>query len=160
MSDEKAPVSDSPPRLCAQCGQAVAAGARFCGHCGGTMEPPAQPRTAMVTTAVPVQEARAPGREVFCRACGRAINAAAPFCPGCGAPQSARMETGEKSRIAAALLAIFLGGFGVHKFYLARPFQGIIYILFCWTFIPAIVGFIEGIAYLCMSDAGFARKYG
>lgn len=156
MSDETAQVSDSPSRLCAQCGQVVAAGARFCGHCGGAMDPP---RTAMV--AVPVAaESRATGREVFCRACGRAINVAAPFCPGCGAPQSARVAAGEKSRIAAALLAIFLGGLGVHKFYLARPFQGIIYILFCWTFIPAIVGFIEGIAYLCMSDTGFARKYG
>ena len=101
-----------------------------------------------------------PGREVFCRACGRAINAMAPICPGCGAPQSGSGGFGEKSRIAAALMAVFLGGLGVHKFYLARPFQGILYLVFCWTFIPAIIGFIEGIAYLCMSDTGFARKYG
>ncbi len=103
------------------------------------------------------------GHEVFCRACGRPINAAAPLCPGCGAPQgraAGQGEVGDKSRIAAALLAILLGGLGVHKFYLARPFQGLLYLVFCWTFIPAIIGFIEGIAYLCMSDTGFARKYG
>jgi TM2 domain-containing membrane protein YozV len=101
-----------------------------------------------------------PGRDVFCRACGRAINSMARTCPGCGAPQAARGMEGEKSRVAAGMLAIFLGGFGVHKFYLARPFQGILYVLFCWTLIPALIGFIEGIAYLCMSDSGFARRYG
>ena len=131
-------------------------GARFCAHCGaGAANTALAPRAA----AYP-QVAHRPGHDVFCRACGRPINAQAPICPGCGAPQSGRAGGGEKSRIAAALLAIFLGGFGVHKFYLARPVQGILYILFCWTFIPAIIGFIEGIVYLCMSDIGFERSYG
>jgi len=61
----------------------------------------------------------------------------------------------KKSKIAAALLAIFLGDFGIHKFYLGRPIQGIIYLLFFWTGIPAIIGFFEGIIYLCISDASF-----
>ncbi len=65
-----------------------------------------------------------------------------------------------KSRIAAALFAIFLGGLGIHKFYLGRVGWGIVYLLFCWTFIPAIVGFIEGIIYLTMSDEEFIAKYG
>lgn len=69
-------------------------------------------------------------------------------------------QVGKKSRIAAALLAFFLGGFGVHKFYLGRIGWGILYLLFCWTFIPALVAFIEFIIYLCMSDEDFARKYG
>lgn len=67
---------------------------------------------------------------------------------------------GHKSRVAAILLAFFLGGFGVHKFYLGRVGQGILYLLFCWTFIPAIVAFIEFIIYLTMSDEAFAHKYG
>ena len=38
--------------------------------------------------------------------------------------------------------------------------QGFLYLIFCWTFIPAIIAFIEFIIYLCDSDEKFARKYG
>jgi TM2 domain-containing membrane protein YozV len=62
--------------------------------------------------------------------------------------------------VAAILLAFFLGGFGVHKFYLGRVAQGILYLIFFWTFIPAIVAFVEFIIYLTMSDEAFAHKYG
>ncbi|TDF94452.1 TM2 domain-containing protein [Paenibacillus piri] len=65
-----------------------------------------------------------------------------------------------KSKTAAGLLAIFLGGFGIHKFYLGRVGWGIVYLLFCWTYIPSIVGFIEGIIYLASSDQSFNMKYG
>lgn len=65
----------------------------------------------------------------------------------------------KKNKIAAALLAIFLGDFGIHKFYLGRPIQGIIYLILFWTGIPAIIGFFEGVIYLCMSEASFQRKY-
>ena len=64
-----------------------------------------------------------------------------------------------KSRIAAALFGIFLGDFGIHKFYLGKVGMGIVYLLFCWTLIPGFIGFIEGIIYLCESDAEFERKY-
>lgn len=49
------------------------------------------------------------------------------------------------NRILYALLAIFLGGIGVHKFVARKYFMGVVYLLFCWTGIPALVGFIEGI---------------
>ena len=64
-----------------------------------------------------------------------------------------------KNKIVAGLLGIFLGGFGIHKFYLGRVWVGILYLLFCWTGIPAIVGFIEGIIYLCTDDQSFSAKY-
>ena len=67
---------------------------------------------------------------------------------------------GHKSRVAAILLAFFLGGFGVHKFYLGRVGQGILYLLFFWTFILAILAIIEMIIYICTNDEDFARKYG
>ncbi len=75
-------------------------------------------------------------------------------------PSALGAQYGQKSRIAAAILAFFLGGFGIHKFYLGQIGWGIIYLLFCWTFIPSIVAFIEFIIYLCTSDEDFARKYG
>ena len=67
---------------------------------------------------------------------------------------------GTKSRVVAALLAFFLGSLGVHKFYLGQTGWGIIYILFCWTLIPAIVSTIEGILYLLSTERAFALKHG
>ena len=66
----------------------------------------------------------------------------------------------DRNRVTAGLLAILLGGLGVHKFYLGQSGQGVLYLLFCWTFIPALIGFIEGIMYLSMSEAEFQNKYG
>jgi hypothetical protein len=97
---------------------------------------------------------------VFCRGCGREIHESALSCPQCGAIQKSVGARGEKSRVAAALLAFFLGGLGAHKFYLGRIGAGILYLLFCWTFIPSFIAFIEFIIYLTMSDAAFAEKYG
>ncbi len=64
----------------------------------------------------------------------------------------------KKNRIVAALLALFLGGLGIHKFYLGKVGTGIIYLIFCWTGIPSIIAIIEAIIYLTMSDAKFAQK--
>lgn len=64
-----------------------------------------------------------------------------------------------KNRILAGVLAIFLGGLGVHKFYTGHILLGIIYLLFCWTYIPEIIGVIEGIIYLVSSDEKFNAKY-
>ena len=67
---------------------------------------------------------------------------------------------GTKSRGLAVLLAWLLGGLGAHKFYLGQPIWGLIYLVFCWTGIPSVIGFIEGIGYLLTSEAVFARRYG
>lgn len=64
-----------------------------------------------------------------------------------------------KNKLVAGLLGIFLGGFGVHKFYLGKTASGIIYLVFCWTYIPAIVGFFEGIVYLASKDHNFQMKH-
>ena len=69
------------------------------------------------------------------------------------------VQAGGRSRVVAGLLGIFLGGLGIHKFYCGKIAQGVLYLLFFWTFIPAIIGFIEGIWYLTMSDQAFAARY-
>jgi len=65
----------------------------------------------------------------------------------------------KKSKGVAALLAIFLGGIGIHKFYLDRAGWGIVYVLLSWTFIPMVIGFIEGLIYAFMSQEEFDQKY-
>ena len=63
-----------------------------------------------------------------------------------------------KTKKVAAVLAFFFGGLGIHKFYLGQVGWGIIYVLFCWTFVPAIVGFFESIIYLVESDSQWQRR--
>jgi TM2 domain-containing membrane protein YozV len=64
-----------------------------------------------------------------------------------------------RNKYVAALLAIFLGLFGVHKFYLGQKTAGIIYLIFFWTGIPEIIGFFEGIIYLFTGEENFNKKY-
>lgn len=102
--------------------------------------------------------------EQFCSTCGEIIKQQAAICPECGVRQgaSAGGSAGNGAgpdRTTAAILALLLGGVGAHKFYLGNTGMGIIYLLFSWTFIPLIVGFIEGIMYLTKSDDEFAQAY-
>jgi TM2 domain-containing membrane protein YozV len=107
-----------------------------------------------------------------CYACANILDIRAELCPKCGvrqpvipgmmamvpAPQTAIAQT-SKNKTSAALFAFFLGGLGIHKFYLGQTALGILYLAFCWTFIPAIVAFVEGIVLIGMNDQDFARKY-
>lgn len=101
--------------------------------------------------------------EIYCRSCGAVINKEAEICPKCGVRQSAAQasttRSSKKSRVAAILLALFLGGIGAHKFYLGKADQGILYLCFFWTGIPALIALVEAIIYLTMSDAEFEAKY-
>lgn len=64
-----------------------------------------------------------------------------------------------KSKTSTALLAIFLGGFGIHRFYLGQTLLGILYLLFSWTFIPAFIGLIDFVVFLVMDEEKFNAKY-
>lgn len=74
-----------------------------------------------------------------------------------------------KSRVTAALLAFFLGGLGVHKFYLGRTGAGLAMLFgsllgFILLFIPnvvvGIIALIDFIVLLAMSDGEFHQRYG
>ena len=98
-----------------------------------------------------------------CDHCKKEIEENQKFCPNCGSPQVEKSDstynfsganTSPKSKIAAGLLGIFLGGFGVHNFYLGYTSKAIaqllITLLTCGIggFISSIWGFIEGILIL------------
>ncbi len=64
-----------------------------------------------------------------------------------------------KSKTTATVLCLFLGGFGIHRFYLGQSAKGILYLLFCWSLVPAIIAVIDFICLLVMSDEEFNQKY-
>ncbi len=118
-----------------------------------------------------------------CPNCGTNLEGDAKFCASCGyeiSPKSINQERDQeynstdnaiepeivrtpgkpiKERMVAGILAILLGGFGVHKFYLDDMNMGLIYLLFCWTGIPQIIGLIEGVMYLTTTDEEFQERY-
>lgn len=99
---------------------------------------------------------------MICPFCREEIQEGAIKCKHCGSMLTQATGAGTKSgksKVAAGLFGILLGGLGVHKFYLGRIGWGIVYLLFFWTFIPSLAGFIEGILYLTASDEDFERKY-
>lgn len=100
--------------------------------------------------------------EMYCSSCSEIVKKEAEICPNCGVRQRDyhSSSSSEKSKVAAGLFGILLGAFGAHKFYLGNAGMGILYLCFFWTFIPGIIGFIEGIVYLTMSDRAFKAKYG
>ena len=63
-------------------------------------------------------------------------------------------EAVRRDEVVGILLALFLGTFGVHHFYLRRTGLGILYCCFFWTGIPSILGFIE-----CFFMPGRVREF-
>jgi TM2 domain-containing membrane protein YozV len=55
----------------------------------------------------------------------------------------AEYEQASRDEVVGVLLALFLGSFGIHHFYLRRNGLGVLYLVFSWTGIPAILGLIE-----------------
>jgi len=64
-----------------------------------------------------------------------------------------------KTKSTAILLCFFCGGIGIHKFYLGQNVAGILYLLFFWTFIPALIAFVDFFTLIFMSDAEFDAKF-
>ena len=95
----------------------------------------------------------------FCQNCGTQIEDSQTFCPGCGAQQNVGAQPGApvnpeaKSKMAAGLLGIFLGAWGIHNFYLGNTSRGVIQIVVTIVTcgIGGIWGLIEGIMILCGS---------
>jgi TM2 domain-containing membrane protein YozV/RNA polymerase subunit RPABC4/transcription elongation factor Spt4 len=118
---------------CRNCGREVPAGAEFCMSCG----------------------VRPQNGNTFCHNCGAATSAQQEICIKCGArlPRPSNFSLGapgERTRLVAGLLGVFLGGFGVHRFYLGYIGIGIVQIIvtFCTFGLGFLWGFIEGILIL------------
>ena len=62
-------------------------------------------------------------------------------------------------RSIAIALALFLGGVGIHWFYLGRPKLGIVSLFLCWTFVPAIISFFQAITWALTKDADWHMRF-
>lgn len=131
---------------------------------------------------------------MYCRNCGKEVNEKAIACPSCGVPprvekkfcHNCGVETqgnqilcvkcgvslsgtsSGKSKIAAGVLALTLGAYGGHQFYLGNTGSAVIRLvvsiigifLFGIPTIPfVVIGIIEGIKYLSMEDHLFEFTY-
>lgn len=65
----------------------------------------------------------------------------------------------KKNKKTVILLALFLGVFGAHRFYLRQYWKGILSVIFCWTYIPVTISFIDIIIFGMMSEDKFDTKY-
>lgn len=59
----------------------------------------------------------------------------------------------------AKILSFFFGTFGFQKYYLGQTNKGTLSIMFCWTFIPAIIGLIDFMKLASMNEENFNIKY-
>ncbi len=137
-------------RYCINCGAQLRDDAELCGTCGVNQ------------TVVPEGgHGQRGANEKYCVECGVLINRRAEICPECGVRQTSPGGAGDmdSDQMAAALLAIFVGGIGVHKFYQGRTKLGVIYLCFSWTLIPALIAFVEGILMLVADEEEYQRKY-
>ena len=142
---------------CANCGAESQTGAVFCSHCGCQFAPEQAQQTYYQNPsqqsyqsqpspdAAPNYQAPGPGYQAPGQGYQPPVYQPPVYQPA-GAPL--------KSKMAAGLLGIFLGCFGVHNFYLGYTTKAVIQLcltlLSCGilSFVSAIWGFIEGVLLL------------
>lgn len=117
---------------CKNCGNQLPDGAAACTKCG-------------LATGTGIN---------FCANCGAQVAPGQAICTNCGAalaaPQPAFDPSQQKSKLIAGLLGIFLGGLGIHNFYLGDTTKGILHIVLSLACcIGSIWGLIDGIMILC-----------
>ncbi len=119
----------------------------FCRNCGSEMD-----NNAAVCLKCGVAAGQG---QNFCQNCGQQVLPGAAVCTNCGSPLPQPIPAGEqKSKMAAGLLGIFLGAFGVHNFYLGYTGKAVaqllISVLSCGflSFASGIWGLVEGIMIL------------
>ncbi len=69
------------------------------------------------------------------------------------------MAISGSKRTTAGILAILVGAFGVHRFYMGDTKGGIIRLLLILVCVSGIIGLIEGIIYLTKTDEEFKEIY-
>ncbi len=121
----------------------------YCKNCGNIMDDSA-------VVCIKCGVAKGVGTK-FCQNCGAETEETAAVCIKCGSAlrgSAAGTGSGQKSKLAAGLLGIFLGSLGVHNFYLGYTGKAVaqllISLLTCGfgAVVSGIWGLVEGILIL------------
>jgi TM2 domain-containing membrane protein YozV len=93
----------------------------------------------------------------YCQACKTPTDPAAEVCRGCGRRLAGAAGEAVNSKLIAALLGIFVGSLGIHRFYLGYTNIGVVQLLLglggmitcgVTTLASAVWGLVEGILIL------------
>jgi len=91
--------------------------------------------------------------EKLCTTCNAVIHKKAEMCPKCGVRQRK-----PANKAVLLLFTFFFGLIGIHRFYLGQ-WRGILYMLFFWTMIPALIALIEFIVFIFISSEKIEDNY-
>lgn len=124
----------------------------FCRNCGNQID-------NMAAVCVHCGVAAGTGNR-FCGNCGAPANPGAAICTQCGVPFPVPVPAGmQKSKIAAGILGILLGGLGIHNFYLGYTGKAVAQLLISilslgfLSFASVVWGIVEGVMILTGSIA-------
>jgi len=133
-------------KFCGNCGAEIADEAVVCIKCG-----------CSVGKVIPNKQT-AIQKTKFCGNCGAEILNEAVICVKCGCSVEHVLEdVQEKDWLTALLLAIFVGTFGIHRFYVNKIGTGILMLLLCWTGIATIWAVID---IIMLATGSFKDKNG
>ena len=136
--------------VCPFCEGEVTPSAQKCRHCSEWISRDCQ------TCATPIKNQWA--ARGFCADCETKKSPGFSLQSAIGSSQVAGYQVPPKDRSISVALALVLGGFGAHKFYLDKPGKGLLYAMFCWTGIPSIIGLVEAVKYIRMSEEEFSVR--
>jgi len=84
-------------------------------------------------------------------------------------PTPGGQTPGAEKKLVAGILAILIGGLGIHKFYLGYTKEGVIQLVAglvisiatcgVGAIVPWVIGLVEGILYLTKTDEEFVNTY-
>ncbi|MFZ5571332.1 MAG: NINE protein [Thermodesulfobacteriota bacterium] len=113
-----------------------------------------KPQSAPLPVQATVQAAVKGPDDIYCEACGRIAKKTAKTCPHCGLALKS-----PPAKSILLLLTFFTGGIGGHKFYLKQYVQGVLYLLFFWTFVPSLMAVVEFIRYVVRDEKSLREQY-
>ncbi len=156
---------------CPQCGASIGVGEVECRYCGERFSPNATQQTWQPQSQQSQgQQAGFTNGATYTGAGSQGLPqiviqqnfGGGPTAPGVGYGYGygAYPMWPQKSKLAAILLAFFLGGLGAHWFYLGRSGKGVLY--FCLLFVGGLsilLAFIDTIVFILTDRERFEMKY-